>query len=67
MKIFLAVILIMALIGLGLWLLAPNYLFWTNEGSSEQVACTMDARACPDGSYVGRVPPSCDFAPCPGH
>lgn len=30
------------------------------------VACTMDAMQCPDGSFVGRVPPSCSFAPCPG-
>jgi len=29
------------------------------------VACTMDARACPDGSYVGRIAPDCEFAPCP--
>src|SRR5512146_3130686 len=28
--------------------------------------CTMDAKECPDGSYVGRVPPSCEFAACPG-
>lgn len=28
------------------------------------VVCTMDAKQCPDGSYVGRVPPSCEFAPC---
>ncbi len=28
------------------------------------VACTMDAKACPDGSYVGRVAPKCEFAPC---
>lgn len=31
----------------------------------EPVACTMDAKVCPDGSSVGRVPPSCEFAPCP--
>ncbi len=30
-----------------------------------QVACTMDAKICPDGSFVGRMPPSCEFAPCP--
>ena len=30
------------------------------------VACTMEAKLCPDGSSVGRVPPLCDFAPCPG-
>lgn len=27
--------------------------------------CTLDAKICPDGSSVGRVPPNCDFAPCP--
>lgn len=31
----------------------------------EPVACTMDARLCPDGSYVGRVPPDCEFESCP--
>jgi len=29
------------------------------------VACTMEAKICPDGSSVGRVPPDCEFAPCP--
>lgn len=33
--------------------------------SDEGVACTMDAKMCPDGSYVGRVAPLCEFAPCP--
>lgn len=28
-------------------------------------ACTQDAKQCPDGTYVSRVAPSCDFAPCP--
>lgn len=31
----------------------------------EPVFCTMDAKMCPDGSFVGRVPPDCRFAPCP--
>lgn len=30
-----------------------------------EYACTMDAMLCPDGSAVGRVGPSCEFAPCP--
>lgn len=30
-----------------------------------QVACTKDAKICPDGSGVGRIGPNCDFAPCP--
>ncbi len=29
------------------------------------VACTMDAKICPDGSAVGRTAPNCEFAPCP--
>lgn len=35
-------------------------------GEEEGVFCTMDAKICPDGSSVGRVAPSCNFAPCPG-
>jgi hypothetical protein len=36
------------------------------ESSSvpEPIACTMEAKICPDGSSVGRVGPSCAFAPC---
>lgn len=30
------------------------------------VACTMDAKMCPDGSYVGRQGPNCEFEACPG-
>jgi len=29
------------------------------------VACTMEAKLCPDGSAVGRTGPNCEFAPCP--
>lgn len=36
------------------------------EDEEEAVFCTMDAKACPDGSYVGRQWPNCEFAPCPG-
>ncbi len=28
-------------------------------------ACTMDAKMCPDGSYVGRTGPNCEFEACP--
>lgn len=28
-------------------------------------ACTDDAKVCPDGSYVSRTGPNCEFAPCP--
>ncbi|MBI5422284.1 hypothetical protein HZA44_04085 [Candidatus Peregrinibacteria bacterium] len=29
------------------------------------VACTEEAKVCPDGSAVGRTGPDCSFAPCP--
>lgn len=29
------------------------------------VACTMEAKVCPDGSAVGRTGPSCEFTACP--
>ena len=29
--------------------------------------CTQEAKQCPDGTYVSRVGPSCEFAPCPGN
>jgi len=34
--------------------------------TEEAVFCTQDAKQCPDGSFVGRVGPNCEFAPCPG-
>ncbi len=30
-----------------------------------EVACTQEAKLCPDGSYVGRTGPNCEFAECP--
>lgn len=32
---------------------------------SKSYACTEEAKMCPDGSYVGRVGPNCEFSPCP--
>jgi hypothetical protein len=37
----------------------------TPSPSPSQRACTEEARLCPDGSYVGRMGPNCEFAPCP--
>jgi hypothetical protein len=33
--------------------------------TKEPAVCTMEAKLCPDGSYVGRTGPKCEFAPCP--
>lgn len=41
--------------------LPPN----TEEEPPESVVCTADAKQCPDGSYVSRTGPNCEFAACP--
>lgn len=55
----LAIILIVVA-GVAIW----KYPFWRK--TEETVFCTMDAKICPDGSAVGRIPPNCKFALCPG-
>lgn len=32
---------------------------------SKPIACTMEARECPGGSFVSRTGPNCEFAECP--
>jgi hypothetical protein len=41
----------------------PNY--GVDNDGRDNVVCTMEARECPDGSYVGRTGPRCEFSPCP--
>lgn len=45
--------------------LAGFFFFGSNNKNSEQVFCTQDAKLCPDGSYVGRTGPDCEFSACP--
>jgi len=35
------------------------------EPKPQATACTMEAKLCPDGSYVGRTGPACEFTECP--
>jgi len=37
----------------------------TPSSPDNGVVCTMEAKLCPDGSYVGRIPPKCEFKACP--
>ncbi len=37
------------------------------DGKGGFTACTMEAKQCPDGTYVGRQGPRCEFAACPGN
>jgi len=41
------------------------YFYYKNFNEDRNVYCTQDAKLCPDGSYVGRQGPNCEFAQCP--
>lgn len=51
----------------GILLLAGYYAGWDYlaPSSPEGILCPQDAMQCPDGSYVGRQGPKCEFAICP--
>ena len=55
-NLFLIVIIILIILG-------GIYLFTKRE---KGVVCTQDVKECPDGSFVSRVAPDCNFASCPG-
>ncbi len=44
---------------------AAGGVFYFTSKPTGRVACTMEAKLCPDGSYVGRTGPKCEFTPCP--
>jgi len=44
------------IIGISLWLCPKE--------ETENVACTMEVKLCPDGSYVSRTGPNCESAEC---
>lgn len=48
-------------IGIGVYVAA----FGMDASTPKPQACTEEAKQCPDGSYVGRTGPNCEFAACP--
>lgn len=32
---------------------------------TKPIVCTQEAKICPDGTAVGRIPPDCNFQECP--
>lgn len=54
-------IIIVVILGVVLYMVYSEDTVTTNE----PVACTQEAKLCPDGSYVGRTGPECEFAACP--
>ena len=53
------------LIIVGIFALGAGIYFFLADKTQGPVACTLEARLCPDGSTVGRTGPGCEFAPCP--
>lgn len=48
------------------WIGWVQFTMWRSATNGEDlVACTADAMMCPDGTYVGRTGPNCEFV-CPG-
>jgi len=54
------IVLIVAGVGGGVY-----FFYYKNSGENQNVYCTQDAKLCPDGSYVSRQGPNCEFAQCP--
>src|SRR3989344_4482933 len=51
------VILFLVIVGLSVFLIF--------EEQPKKIACTEEAKICPDGSAVGRTGPNCEFTACP--
>jgi hypothetical protein len=45
--------------------LVAGGVIYATRNVSHPRACTEEAKQCPDGSYVGRTGPDCEFAACP--
>lgn len=57
----LAIVLLLILAGIGY----AAFSMGKENSGPKVVACSLDAKICPDGSSVGRNGPNCEFAPCP--
>jgi len=50
---------------LSIYILLIIFIVACQQAAKKEVQCTLEAFQCPDGSYVGRTGPNCEFAPCP--
>ncbi len=62
MKIILIVALLVGVVVLATFVVWPML---QPKNDDNIVYCTQEAMQCPDGSYVSRSGPKCEFAPCP--
>jgi hypothetical protein len=64
-KFVLVFIILVFIFGGLLYIYNPEPINYKNPDEHELTACSMEAKLCPDGSYVGRSGPKCEFSPCP--
>lgn len=55
------VVMVLILLALG----GGIYFYQKRIEPSQPIACTEEAKICPDGTAVGRTGPNCEFAACP--
>ncbi|MBI3255830.1 MAG: hypothetical protein HYZ63_02565 [Candidatus Andersenbacteria bacterium] len=65
-KFMVGLIVCVALVVIGALLLSWKLAANPTPDLSNEVFCTQEVRACPDGSYTGRIGSSCEFSACPG-
>lgn len=56
------ILVVIALLAAVAYVIGASYI---KNKSGSPVACTADAKLCPDGSSVGRSGPNCEFDACP--
>ncbi len=57
---------IILLIALAVVVISGGAYWYLTQTEPVRTACTQEAKLCPDGSYVARQGPNCEFAACPG-
>ncbi|TSC75831.1 MAG: hypothetical protein G01um101430_1 [Parcubacteria group bacterium Gr01-1014_30] len=57
--------LVIIVVVVGIYFALAAWQSWWPFELQKQQACTQEAKLCPDGSYVGRTGPNCEFAECP--
>lgn len=57
-------IVVVFILGGLLYIYNPEPVEYKNPNEKAPLSCTMDAKLCPDSSYVGRSGPNCEFL-CP--
>jgi len=61
-KLIISIVVVFVLVVAGM---AGAYFVFLPKIDTGPIACTADAKICPDGSDVGRTGPNCEFAECP--